>query len=87
MLLYREGQKIGAADRTERNLTMAHAINLNAYAEQPGILAGIRQAIADHRAYLATFGELNALSDRELADIGLSRLNVRDVARDAVYGN
>ena len=29
----------------------------------------------------------NALNDRELADIGLSRLNVRDVARASVYGN
>ena len=69
---------------------MAHAINLNAYAdydEQPGIFARLRQAFADHREYLATYDELNALSDRELADIGLSRLNVRDVAREAVYGN
>jgi uncharacterized protein YjiS (DUF1127 family) len=69
---------------------MAHAINLNTYAdyaEQPGVFARLRQAVADHRAYLATYDELNALSDRELADLGLSRLNVRDVAREAVYGN
>jgi len=37
--------------------------------------------------YLATYDELNALSDRELADIGLSRPNVRDVARQAACGN
>ena len=69
---------------------MAHAINLNAYAdfaEQPGLFARLRQAVADHRAYLAIYDELNALTDRELADLGLSRLNVRDVAREAVYGN
>ena len=69
---------------------MAHAINLNAhadYAEQPGIFARLRQAFADHRRFLATYDELNALNDRELADIGLSRLNVRDVARQAVYRN
>ncbi len=68
---------------------MAHAINLNAYAnfaEQPGIFARLRKAFADYRAYLATYDELNALSDHELADIGLSRLNVRDVAREAIYG-
>ena len=35
---------------------------------------------------LATTGELNALSHRELADLGLSRLSVEDVARQAVYG-
>ena len=65
---------------------MAHAINLNAYsdfAEQPGIFARLRQAFDDNRKYLATYDELNALDDRELADIGLSRLNVRDVAREA----
>lgn len=71
-------------------MTMAHAINLNAYAdyaEQPGIFARLRQAFDDHRKYLATYNDLNALSHRELADIGLSRLSVRDVAREAVYGN
>jgi uncharacterized protein YjiS (DUF1127 family) len=69
---------------------MAHAINLNAYAdiaEQPGIFARLSQAFVDHREYLATYHELNALNDPELADIGLSRLNVRDVAHEAVYAN
>jgi len=69
---------------------MAHAIALNTYADyagQPGLLARLRQALADHRAYLATYDGLNALTDRDLADIGLSRLNVRDVARGVVSGN
>lgn len=68
---------------------MAHAINLNAYAdyaEQPGIFARLRRDFADHRKYVATYDELNALSDRELTDLNLPRLNVRDVAREAVYG-
>ena len=69
---------------------MAHAINLNAYAdyaEQPGVFASLRQSFADHRKYLGTYDELNALSDRELSDIGLSRMNVREVAREAVYAS
>ena len=69
---------------------MAHAITLNAYAEhaeQPSLLARLRQSFADYRAYKATYEELNVLSDRELADLGLSRLDVRDVARGAVYSN
>ena len=53
----------------------------------PGSSPACARAFADHRKYLATYDELNALSDRELADIGLSRLNVRDVAREAVYAN
>lgn len=69
---------------------MAHAINLNAYvdyAEQPGIFARLRQIFADYRQYQATYAELNALNDRELADIDLSRHSLRDVAFAAVYGN
>jgi uncharacterized protein YjiS (DUF1127 family) len=66
---------------------MAHAISLNAYADQPGLFARLRQAFTDHREYLATYDELNALNDRELADVGLSRLKVRDAARQALYGN
>ena len=44
---------------------MAHASNLNVYAdyvEEPGIFARLRQAIADQRAYLATYEELDALA-------------------------
>ncbi len=66
---------------------MAHAINLNAHADLPGLFARLRQSFADYRAYLAMHEELDALSDRELADIGLSRPNVRDVAWSAIYGN
>lgn len=69
---------------------MAHAINLNAYADyadQPGFFARLRQGFADFRQYLAIYDELNALTDRELADLGLSRSDVRAVARAAIYGN
>ena len=69
---------------------MAHAINLNTYADfadQPGIFARLHQRFAEYRAYLATYDELNALSDRELADLDLSRLDVRNIARDSVYGS
>lgn len=69
---------------------MAHVIHLNDYAltnSDGGFFARMRQAFADYREYVAILDELNAHSDRELADIGLTRLNVRDVARKAVYGN
>ena len=32
-----------------------------------------------------TFHELNALSDRELADLGLARSDIKRVAQDAAY--
>lgn len=67
---------------------MAHAIDLKAdadYAGKPGILTRLRQTIADHREYRAIYAELNARTDRELADFGLSRLNLRESVRDAVH--
>ena len=69
---------------------MAHALNPHAhaqYVEQPALLARLRQSYADYREYLATYKELNALSDRHLADFGVSRLNVREIARETVYGD
>ena len=66
---------------------MAHAINLNAgahYVEQPGVFARLRQSLADYREYLATYEELNALSGRQLTDMGISRLNIREIARASV---
>lgn len=38
------------------------------------------------RVYRQTFAELDALSDRELADLGLHRSLIRAVAKDAAYG-
>ena len=66
---------------------MAHAINLNAdahYVEQPGVFARLRQSLADYREYLATYEELNALSGRQLTHMGISRLNIREIARASV---
>ena len=54
-------------------------LNLNDYAdyaEQPPLRPPAPELRGPPR-YPATYYELNALSDRELADIGLSRLNVR----------
>ena len=36
-------------------------------------------------AYLQTVAELANLSDRDLADLGLSRANISDIAREAAY--
>ena len=69
---------------------MAHAINLNAgatHVEQPGLFARLRQTFADRREFLATYNMLNALSDRQLADMGVSRLGLREIAHASVYGD
>lgn len=67
---------------------MAYAISFNTdafHVEQPGLFARLRKSIADYQQYVATYHELRALSDSQLADIGLSRLNIREIARSAAY--
>ena len=48
-------------------------------------LALLRAAHARHRTYLALLEEFNRMSDAEWLDLGLSRHNARDVARQTVY--
>ena len=45
-----------------------------------GLWARLGKRLSDHRLYRRTLDELAALSDRELADLGLSRLQIREVA-------
>ena len=43
-------------------------------------------AINQRRVYARTVAELNALTDRELGDLGISRLGITEIAREAAYG-
>jgi uncharacterized protein YjiS (DUF1127 family) len=52
-----------------------------------GWLARARKALANRREYHDTVRELEALSDRELADLNLARFAIRDIAHDSVYGH
>lgn len=51
-----------------------------------GMKNSLATAIRQRRVYTRTVAELNALSDRELADLGISRLGITDIAREAAYG-
>ena len=50
-------------------------------------LGGFRSALsarfASYRAYRRTLDELSQLSDRDLADMGMHRSGIADIARDA----
>jgi uncharacterized protein YjiS (DUF1127 family) len=46
----------------------------------------ILTALSQRRIYTQTVAELNALTDRELADLGISRLSIPEVAHQAAYG-
>ncbi len=50
-------------------------------------IADWKEQMAQRAQYRETVRELNALSDRELNDLGLGRGSIRFVARMAVYGN
>lgn len=48
-----------------------------------GALSHLAAAWRRHRLYRQTVRELGNLGDRELADVGLNRGSIRDVARQA----
>lgn len=52
-----------------------------------GVISSWFQGLAGRytawRAYRATYRELDALSDKELSDIGLSRYDIAQIARQA----
>jgi uncharacterized protein YjiS (DUF1127 family) len=52
-----------------------------------GSFAALKAAYARRAVYTQTLRELNALSDRELADLGIARSTITAVAREAAYGN
>lgn len=48
---------------------------------------GIAQRFARYKTYRETLTELEALSDREMDDLGLQRGRIRRIAQEAVYGH
>ena len=80
------------ADDSEREIDMAFA-NETHRAQQDLTLGGwirdlrtnLGERAARYRAYRATLNELQALSDRDLADLGLHRAMIADVAREAAF--
>jgi uncharacterized protein YjiS (DUF1127 family) len=49
-------------------------------------LASLRDAAAKRALYVATLRELKALSEHELADIGIRKGDLRRLAYEAAYG-
>lgn len=61
--------------------------------QQGGLLsnfATLFATLSEKRArgseYRRIVRELSAMSERDLADVGISRLSIRDIARESVYG-
>ena len=48
-------------------------------------VATLKEAARRRDVFRRTVRELNALSDREMSDLGIARIQVEDVAREAAY--
>ncbi len=49
-------------------------------------VAELKAAQRRRAVYARTFRELNALTERELSDLGIAQIQIADVAREAAYG-
>ena len=70
---------------------MAQALNIIAEAlpsngRLADLIASWRKAQAKRRVYRQTLRELNALSTRDLNDLGISRGMISRIAMEAAYG-
>lgn len=51
-----------------------------------GFVALTKANLARRAVFSQTVRELNTLTDRELADLGIARVDILSVAREAAYG-
>lgn len=65
----------------------SRAVSVSLSDRLAGVVSVLRSAMNRRRVYAQTLAELNAMSDRDLADLGLSRDLIASVAREAAYGN
>jgi uncharacterized protein YjiS (DUF1127 family) len=52
-----------------------------------GIIAALRLQLQRREVYTRTVRELQALSERDLADLGIHRSMIEKIAHEAAYGN
>ncbi|TNC62074.1 DUF1127 domain-containing protein [Rubellimicrobium roseum] len=68
---------------------MAYITHADRAFEHPAILSNLKatlaQRLAQFRTYRSTVNELAMLTDRELTDIGISRADIRSIARGTAY--
>ncbi|WP_146587524.1 DUF1127 domain-containing protein [Puniceibacterium confluentis] len=70
---------------------MAYATNINTTSQGAvvsrfsALIHSLRTGFAKRKVYHNTLNELQTLSDRELADLGLARSMIRRIAYEAAY--
>lgn len=68
-------------------MAAAHQISAVSVASPVGFLNTLLVKFVRYQLYRQTVNELSALSGRELADLGLSRSEIKRVAYQAAYEN
>jgi uncharacterized protein YjiS (DUF1127 family) len=67
-------------------ITEAHPTSLNLFQRISEFRARVAAASAQRKLYTQTVNELSALSNRDLADLGLSRSMITGIALESAYG-
>lgn len=68
---------------------MAHVIALKPHAlagRKNDLLARLQRTLANYREYRRVYEELDSLTERDLTDLGISRYDIRRIAKEAAYG-
>jgi len=73
-------------DDTMAYITAPRATGFNLTQRIAEFRAAVADAAAKRKVYNQTFNELNALSNRELGDLGLYRGAIKSIALEAAYG-
>ncbi|WIY27281.1 DUF1127 domain-containing protein [Parasedimentitalea psychrophila] len=68
------------------HVTTTASTGFNLFARLSGFFEDSKQSWALNAEYKRTFAELDRLENRELADIGVRRCDIADIARIHVYG-
>ncbi len=66
-------------------MNSTRSAHLSFYDRFAALAAAAKDMIARRRVFNQTLFELSHLSDRDLSDLGLSRANITEVAREAAY--
>lgn len=64
---------------------ISRSVIQSASGEAQNVFAGVKARFARHRLYRQTLAEMQALSNRELADLGMHRSEIPRIARQAVF--
>lgn len=51
------------------------------------LIGSVQDYLRRQRVFRQTLRELDALSDRELSDLGMHRADIETIAREAAFGN